>query len=72
MLRNLSLDGELFLPDGKNAAFYKFAISCRYRQVWKMLRYTRAVSDWLNLHSLGTMSAFGYIENLDLNLSSFK
>ena len=24
----------------------------------------QAVSDWLNPHSLGTMLAFGYIENL--------
>ena len=24
----------------------------------------QAVSDWLNPHSVGTMSAFGYIENL--------
>ena len=27
-----------------------------------------AVSDWLNPHSLGTMSAFGCIENLAFNL----
>ena len=25
---------------------------------------TQAISDWLNPNSLGTMSAFGYIENL--------
>ena len=28
-----------------------------------------AVSDWLNPHSLGTMSAFGCIENLALSLT---
>ena len=58
LLRNLSLDGELCLRDGKNAFFFKLTISCCCR------RKLQAVSEWLHLHSLGTMSAFGYIENL--------
>ena len=40
----------------------------RYIEVWKthaMRAHKRqAVSDWLNPHSLGTMLAFGFIENL--------
>ena len=45
-----SFYAELCLPDGKNAAFFTVALA--------------AVSDWLNPHSLGTMSAVGYIENV--------
>ena len=50
--------------------FYKFTISRRCRQAWKTSRNAmrvhklQAVSDSLNPRSLGTMSAFGYIENL--------
>ena len=29
----------------------------------------QAISDWLNPHPLGTMSAFGYIDNLAQNLT---
>ena len=70
LLRNLSLDGELCLRDGKNSAIlYKFTISRRRRRAWKTSGYRRAhkqeaVSGWLNPHSLGTLSAFGCIENL--------
>ena len=40
--------------------FYKFTISRHCRHEHEL----QSASDWLNLHSLGTMSAFGYIENL--------
>ena len=64
----MSLDGELCLGDGKNAAFlYKFTISGRHGKRHSMTMSVRkplAVSDWLNPHSLGSMSALGYIENL--------
>ena len=47
---------------------YKFNIPCHCRRASKTSRNARAkqeaVSDWLNLHSLGTMSVFGCTENL--------
>ena len=66
LLRNLSLGGELFLGDGKNAAFlYKFTISRRVagEPGKRHARRAQVVSDWLNPHSLGIMSAFSFIEN---------
>ena len=68
LLRNLSFGGKLCLRDDKNTAFTsspslaiagepgKRHATCGHRQ--------EAVSDWLNPHFLGTMSAFGCIENL--------
>ena len=69
LLRNLSLDGELCLLDGNNAAFFLrlpyVAVAGEYEKLHTMRAHKQqAVSDWLNPHSLGTMSAFGYIENL--------
>ena len=41
------------------------AIACEHGKRHAMrARKQQAVSDWLNPHSLGTMSAFGCIENL--------
>ena len=69
LLRNLSLGGKFCLRDEKNNAFVlKYTIPCHCRRAWKTSRYgahkQEAVSDWLNPYSLGTMSAFGCIENL--------
>ena len=65
LLRNLSLGGKLCLH------LYKFTIPCHCRRAWKShatrAHRQEAVSDWLNPHSLGTMSAFGCIENLALS-----
>ena len=50
--------------------FYKFTISRRGRQVnvthmaLMPAHKPQSVSDWSNLHSLGTISAFGSIANL--------
>ena len=41
--------------------FYKFTVSCRHDIP---THKPQAVSDWLNAHSLGTISAFGSIENV--------
>ena len=41
------------------------AVGGKHGKRHAMRAYKRqAVSDWLNPNSLGTMSAFGYIENL--------
>ena len=66
LLRNLSLDGELFLRDGKNAAFVKVYHLSSLPGKRHALRahMTEAATDWLNPLSLGTMSASAYIENL--------
>ena len=67
LLLNLSLDGELFLRDGKNAAFVKVyhlsSLQVSLENVTLWVR-TEAATDWLNTLSLGTMSASTYIENL--------
>ena len=54
LLRNLSFDGKLCLRDDKNTEFHPLSLQASLENV--MLR--------LNRHSLGTMSAFGCIENL--------
>ena len=48
----LSLDGEMDVRDDRNAEFAYYYLA------------HNTVSEWLNPHSLGTMSAFGCIENL--------
>ena len=67
LLRNLSLDGELFLRDGKNAAFVQVYHLSSLQ--WSLENVTlthipEAAADWLNPLSLGTMSASAYIDNL--------
>ena len=69
LLRNLSLGGKLCLRDDKNSAFvsvhHPLPLQASIENV--TLRRTHkqeAVSDWLNPHSLRTMSAYGCIENL--------
>ncbi len=69
LLRNLSLDSELFLRDGKNAAFRKSLPSLIVADEPGKPHALRAhipegATDWLNPLSLGTMSASAYIENL--------
>ena len=62
LLRNLSLGGKLYLRDDKNIAF---AIAGEHRKRHASRAHKQeAVSDWLNPHSLGTMSAFGCIDYL--------
>ena len=62
LLCNLSLGGKLCLRDDKNT------IPCIAGEPRKRhashTHKQEAVSDWLNPHYLGTMSAFGCIENL--------
>ena len=73
MLRrpNLALDGKVCLCDDKSAAFQRcitsppLAVAGEHGKRHAMRAHNpQAVSDWLNPLSLGTMSAFGYIENL--------
>ena len=68
LLRNLSLDGELFLRDGKNAAFVKVyhlsPLQWSLENVTLCAHMPEAATDWLNPLSLGTISASAYIENL--------
>ena len=70
LLRNLSLDGELFLRDGKNAAFVKVYHFSSLQVSLENVRHALsahmpdAATDWLNPLSLGTMSASAYIEKL--------
>ena len=57
------------LCDGKNAAFFisspSLAVAGKHGKHHAMHALKpQAVSDWLNPNSLGTMPAFGYIENL--------
>ena len=55
MLRNLSLGGKLCLRDDKNTAFVSPSIAGEHRKCHSMrVHQQEAVSDWLNLHSLGT------------------
>ena len=69
LLRNLSLGGKLCLRVDKK---YLVCISSPSLAITDepgnrhatRARRQEAVSDWLNPHSLGTMSAFGCIENL--------
>ena len=58
LLRNLSLDGELFLRDGKNAAFVKVYHLSPLQ--WSLENVTICVNPLF----LGTMSASADIENL--------
>ena len=59
LLRILSLGGKLCLHDDI------IAIAGEHRKLHEMRAHRQeAVSDWLNPHSLGTMSAFSCIENL--------
>ena len=72
LLHNFSLDGELCLRDGKNGAFVlsspSFVVVGQHRKrLARRAHMPQAVYDWLNPHSLGTMSAFNYIENLAEN-----
>ena len=67
LLRNLSLGGKLCLHDDKkycvcrSSPFLAIAREHRTRHASRAHKQG-AVSDWLNPHSLGTMSAFGCIE----------
>ena len=47
---DLTLDAELYLCDGKHGKCHAMSV-----------HNPQSVSDWLNLHSLGTISAFGHI-----------
>ena len=73
LLRNLSLDGELCLGDGKNAEFCSISSPSLTVAGNHGKRHTvrahepQAVSDWLNPYSLGTISAFGSIANVAYN-----
>ena len=67
LLCNLSLDGELFLRDGKNAAFVKvYHLSLLQANVENITLGTHISCKlfliWWNPNTLGTMSAFGFIE----------
>ena len=69
LLRNLSLGGKLCLRDDKKYCVCISSPSLAIAGEHRKRHTTRAhkpqsVSDWLNLYSLGTMSAFGCIENL--------
>ena len=69
LLGNLSLGGKLCVRDDKNTAFVKvhhpFGIAGEPGKRHATSAHSQeAVSDWLNPRSLGTMSAFGCIENL--------
>ena len=70
LLRNLRLGGELFLRDGKNAAFVCISLPSLAVADEPGKRHARRAnkpqvySDWLNPNYLGIMSAFSYIENL--------
>ncbi len=61
LLRNLSLDGELCLRDDKNGASIisspSIAVAGEHGKRHAMPAHKpQAVSDWLNPHSLGTIS----------------
>ena len=71
LLRNLSLDGEFFLRDSKNAAFlYKtsspsLAVAGKPEKRYAMPAHKpQDFSDWINPHSFGNISAFGSMANL--------
>ena len=69
LLHNFSLDGELFLRDGKNAAFVKVyhlsPLQWSLENVTLCVRILpEAATDWLNPLSLGTLSVSAYIENV--------
>ena len=71
LLRNLSLGGKLCLRDDTNTAFVysvsspSLVIAGEPGKRHAMRAHRKeAVSDGLNPHSLGIMSAFGCIENL--------
>ncbi len=72
LLRNLSLGGKLCLRDDKNTAFVHhplpLQVSFEKRHASRAHKQ-EAVSDWLNPHSLGTMSAFGCIAHLAYSLT---
>ena len=61
MSRNLCLDGKLCIRDDEKTAFvYKFlAIAGEHgkRHAMRAHKQPQAVSDWLNPHSLGTVTA---------------
>ena len=61
------MDGKLCLRDDKNAAvvYLHHPVAGEHgKRHTTHVHFPEAVSDWLNPLSLGTMSAFGYIENL--------
>ena len=69
LLRNLSLGGKLCLRDDKKycvcISSSSLAIAGEHRKRHTSHTHKQdAFSDWLSPHSLGTMSAFGCIENL--------
>ena len=69
-LRNLTLDGKLYLRDDKNAAFvellYPLLRQTSLEHVTMCASKMRKIFyfDWLNPISLGTMSATAYIDNV--------
>ena len=68
LLRNLSLDGQLCLRDSKNAEFLLSSPSLgvagkHVKRHARRAQNRRADFDWLNPHSLGTISAFRSIAN---------
>ena len=70
LLRNLSLDGEVCLRNDKNVAFLKVhhlkPVQASMENATLCARISRkqALSDWLNPHSLGIISACSSIANL--------
>ena len=64
----LSLGGKLCLRDDKILRLYKQASIENVTLSARILYKQEAVSDWLNPHSLGTMSAFGCIDNWCVSL----
>ena len=65
LLCNLSLDGELCQECCICISSKALAVAGKHVKRHAVCAHKpQAVSDWFNPHSLGTMSAFGYIDNL--------
>ena len=72
LLRNLSLDGQLCLRDSKNSAFFisspSLAVGGKHvKRHARRVQVQQADFDWLNPHSLGTISTLDSIANLAEN-----
>ena len=66
LVRNLSLGGKFCLRDDKNTVFTIPCIAGEHGKRHETRAHRQeAVSDWLNPHSFGTLSAFGFIENFE-------
>ena len=64
LLHNLSLGGQLCLVMTKYCVCISSIAGEPGKRHSTRVHKQEAVSDWLNPHSLGTMSAFGCIDNL--------